>query len=377
VDPVMNRITALRATALLVLALAVTACGDATGPKAASPAGRELVDARLVCSWTWTPAGQQILYSTVPGSGTASGCLSLDQPTTLNAVDVSTGQRRVVVPALAADWIVPQRFAVVGQHVYFQVLRRTSSNTALYRAPIDGLSAPELVIDSVEPNVVVSPDEHMLAWLAANGLTLITKDLRSGATRSHPLLQWATRIVWAPTALSVVVDQENTVSPSGIPSQWVDLTSGAVRLWTAPADDITLESSREYRWEGDTPFLYVGGPTVLERYSLATGAREILATLSMPATGLGWSPDYESAVVATNSCLEVSTGPLGGGDCLRWRSSIDRVAWRSGARTSVLQHDGPGEILGRLSPTGDWLAYEYRSCGCYVAGDGLYLVPVP
>jgi hypothetical protein len=374
--------TALRAAVLLVLGLAATACSDSTGPRDAPSPGRELVDASLVCSWTWIPGGQEILYSTVPGSGGTSGCLSLDQPTTLNSVDISTGRSRVVVPALAAPaYIVGQRFAVVGQHVYFQGARPASNNLVLYRAPLGGLSQPEIVIDSidpVEPDVVVSPDEHMLAWLASYGQTLVTMDLGTGVRRSYPLLQQATRIVWAPTALSVVVDQDNTVSASGIPVQWVDLTSGAVRLSTASADEITLESSRDYRWEGDTPFLYVGGPNVLARYSLATGAREILATLSMPGTGVGWRPDYESAVVATTTCLDASTGPLGSGDCLRWRNSIDRVAQGSGTRTPVLRYDGPGEILGRLSPMGDWLAYvEHHSCGCYMAGDGLYLIPVP
>jgi len=373
----LNRGSAFRAAVLLALGLAATACSDATGPHATPLPGRELVDARSFCAWTWIPSGQEILYSSVSTSEVAFGCLSLDRPTALDAVDISTGKSRVVVPALTTgDWIIPTRFEVVGQHVYFQVLRRPSDNTALYRTPLDGLSAPEILIDSVEPNVVVSPDERTLAWLAASGKTLITMDLGTGIRRSFPLLQWATRIVWAPTARSVVIDQDNAVSPAGMPSQWVDLTSGAVRLQTISADDITLESSREYRWESDTPFLYVAGPNVLARYSLATGERELLATLSSPGTGLGWSPDYESAVVATNSCGGVSTGPFGG-DCLRWRSSVDRVAWRSGARTPVLRHDGSGEILGRLSPTGSWLAYEYHSCGCYVAGDGLYLVPVP
>ena len=92
---------------------------------------------------------------------------------------------------------------------------------------------------------------------------------------------------------------------------------------------------------------------------------------------MGWSRDFETIVTATNECVQWSAGPFGG-DCMRWRKNVDRLAWRSGARTNLLRHEGPSAILGRLSPDGKWLADGYSSCGggCDSPGDGLYVVPV-
>lgn len=364
--------------ALLLVWLALPACQEPTAPRGSSPPGTRLLATPEFTDWRWLPGSDEIIFSTpsYPFSGPSG------PPTRFDAVSVSGGGHRAVVAAPSdGSRIIGYRFDAVGAHIYFEVSHPGVEAMSLLRAAVAGVSAPQVLMDSAPLKVVASPDERMLAWVQQVSLglasTLVTMDVASGARRSYPLQQPGDRVTWSPTSRSVVVDPEDAWFTPGTPFQWVDLESGLVRVWLAPADEHTPACSRDIGWEGETPFLYSAGALSIARYSLATGVRETLSALPLETVGVGWSRDFEIVVTATNDCVQSSTGPLGGG-CLRWRNSVDRLAWRSGARTNVLRHEGPGQIFGRLSPDGKWLAFGYGSCGggCFSPGDGLYMVPV-
>ena len=328
--------------------------------------------------WRWLPDRDEIIFSAPSYVHTAAS----DAPTRFDAVSVIGGGRRNVVAAPAGDSrIIGYRFAAVGSHVYFNLSRSGAEEMSLLRAAIAGGSAPLVLLDTAPLKVVASPDERTLAWVqqASTGLawTLVTMDVSSGARTAYALQQPGDRVTWSPDGRSIVVDPEDAWFADGTPFQWIDLESGIVRLFRAPANEHTPACSRDIGWQGGTPFLYSAGASTIARYSLATGKRETLSALPLETVGVGWSRDFETIVTATNECVQWSTGPFGGG-CLQYRNSVNRLTWRSGATANVLRHEGPTPILGRLSPDGRWLAYGYGSCGggCEGPGDGLYVVPV-
>ena len=353
--------------ALSVAALTATACNDATGPDGRLP-GRRLLDVREFSQWTWVPSGTEVVFST-PFDAPYTG-----PPTRLDAITVSGGSRRTVVAAPSnGDRIIGYRFVVVGSHVYYEVLHPSSDGISFYRAPLDGRSPPEKIIEVSPYNVSVSPDEHNVAWVERG--SLVTTDIATGARRAYPLQHEADRVNWSPSGRSVVVDPENLLVTAGTPLQWVDLGTGSVRVWFEPRSSFDTWPSRDIGWDGESPMVYVAGVDVA-RYSMATGARELLSALPMPGHAIGWSPDFETAIIESAECLKWSGG-IFGSDCIRWINHVDRIAWRSGVQTRVLRYDGAGQIFGRAAPAGSWLAYEYRRCGGGCPGDGLYGERIP
>ena len=359
--------------------LTATACSDGTGPGDRRPPGRQLLAVSELSDWVWHPSGQEIVFATpfdYPYTGPAAR---------LEAVSVSSGARRTIVsPPSGGAAIVPARFSVQGAHVYFLVSPPSFGELALHRAPLSGSGTTELVVGGLESQsslVSVAPDERAVAWVRATAPApfwrLVVADVASGARREYPLAHPAERVAWSPSGRSVVT-VPNGIVTAGTPFQWVDLESGAVRVWLAPGGELSLDGTRELGWEGEVPFLYnvtSGSPV---RYDLATGTREQLGTRSAAGHALGWGPGFETVVVGTRRCLDAGSGPLGGG-CTRWASDVERLAWRTGEVTPVLRHEGNAPIGGRLSPTGASLAYAYHGCGggCRTDGDGLYVVPVP
>ena len=369
------RVAALRC----LVAVIAGACSDGTGPGDRTPPGRRLLAATELSAWEWHPGGQEIVFST-PFDYPYTG-----PPARLDAVSVSSGARRTIVPPPSSGAaIVPARFTVRGAHVYFLVSPPSSDELSLHRAPLSGGGASELVVGGLEaPSSLVSvaPDERAVAWVRTTTSSpfrrLVVADVASGARREYPLEHLAERVVWSPSGRSVVT-VPNGIVTAGTPFQWIDLESGAVRVWLAPASELSLEGVREFGWEGEVPFLYNVASGSPVRYDLATGTREQLGTQSAAGHALGWGPGFETVVVGTTRCLDVGSGPLGGG-CTRWASDVERLAWRTGNVTPVLRYEGTAPIGGRLSPTGAWLVYAYHGCGggCRMDGDGLYVVPVP
>lgn len=368
-----------RGEALWCLGLVVAAaCSDGTGPGGGTPPGRQLLATPEFSAWVWHPSGQEIVFSSrfdYPYTG---------PPVRLEAVSVSSGARRTIVaPPTSGDEIVPARFSVQGTHVYFLTSRPGTGTLALHRAPLSG-GTPELVVDVLQSEaslVSVAPNERAVAWVrvatSAPTWRVVVADVASGVRREYPLEQHAERVVWSPSGRSVVT-VPNGIVTAGTPFQRVDLESGAVRVWLAPSNELSLEGVREFGWEGEAPILYnvtSGSPV---RYNLATDVREQLGPGSAAGYALGWGPGFETVVVSMSQCLERSSGPLGG-DCSRWTTDVARIAWRTGDVARVLRHEGDAPIGGRLSPTGASLAYEYHGCGggCYTSGDALYVVPVP
>jgi hypothetical protein len=186
-------------------------------------------------------------------------------------------------------------------------------------------------------------------------------------------------VVWSPTGRSIVLDGGPTFSSSATPFQWIDLESGTVRVWLAPSSEANTESARIYRWEGETPFLYTTSQEFtthwLVRYSIPSGAREILVALPSEGHAIGWTPDFETVFVDTAECIKVSNG-LFGSNCIEWSSSVYRFAWRSRAVKTLLRDEGDLPISGRLSPNAEWMAFSYRGCwpDCQTPRDGIYVV---
>ena len=360
-------------SAVSAITIAATACGDGTGPSGASLPGQRLVSTSEIADWVWVPGKAEIVFSTpIRYSSTYP-------PTHLDAVSVPGGSRRTVVAAPTnGDDILGQRFILVGSHVYYRVQRPPYDALALYRAPLDGSSAPEQIMASAPFEVSVSPDERTLAWTESDQPVqrwwLVTIDIASGARRTYPLQREGGHIAWSPSSRSVVVDPGGW-SSTGTPLQWVDLTTGSVRLWfdRSPYSDVV--PSRDIAWEGESPTAYVVGAQVA-RYPLATDTGELLSALPVPGVGVGWSPDFATVTIQTPvRCTRTDTGILGP-YCARWSMSVDRLAWKSGTRTTILRYDGgtQPEIFPRSSPDGSWLAYMNVGCASCA---GLYVVRAP
>lgn len=358
-----------RTTFVLVVAAITTACGDATGPEDGF-AGRLLLDGREYSEWAWTPNGSEIVFST------PSFSFSPNVPTRLDAITVPGGSRRTIVAAPSnGDRIIGYRFVVRNSHVYYEVSHPNSDDISFYRAPLEG-GTPEKIVDRSPFGVRVAPDERMVAWVERDpgaASRLVTTDIATGSRRTYPLEHHADRVTWSPSGRTVAVDLSNVRSTAGTALQWIDLTSGILRTWIEPAGGLDIEQSRDIGWDGESPLVYVAGVDVA-RYSMATGARTLLSALNAPGHAIGWSNDFETAFIESNECLKWSGG-IFGSDCVRWANRVDRIAWRSSVRTTVLQFEGGGPTFGRASPTGSWLGYYYSSCPD-VCG-GLYVVRVP
>jgi len=322
--------------------------------------------------WVWVPGKAEIVFSTPLRSSNA------DPPTHLDAVSVPAGSRRTLVPTPTnGDEILPQRFFVVGSHVYYRVLRPPYDALAMYRASLDGSSPPEQIMAGAPFEVSVSPDERTVAWTESDqpvmGWWLVTMDIASGARRTYPLQREGGHITWSPSGRSVVVDPGGW-SSAGTPLQWVDLSGGGVRVWFDREAYSDVVPTRDIAWDGESPTAYIVGAEVA-RYPLATGIREALSTLPEPGAAVGWSPDFATVTIHTPArCTQNATGILGP-YCARWHTSVERLAWKAGTRTTILRNDGETrpEIFPRSSPDGSWLAYA-NSCG---ACDGLYVVRTP
>ena len=354
--------------ASLALCSLVIACGDATGPDEGDVPGRALLDARELSQWAWTPNGSEIVFSA------PSFSFDPTTPTRLDAITVPGGVRRTVVAAPSnGDRIIGYRFAVRSAHVYYEVSHSNTDGISLYRAPLSG-GTPEMILDKSPFGVSVSPDERMIAWVergAGAGATLITIDIATGRRQTYPLDHQGDRVTWSPSGRNVVVDPSNLLVTSGTPLQWVDLTSGAVRVWLEPRAGIDVQQSRDIGWDGESPQVYIAAVDIA-RYSMATGGRTLLSPLPAPGHAIGWSSDFETVFIESNECRAWSSG-IFGSSCLRWANRIDRIAWRSGVQTPVLRFEGGGSTFGRASPTGSWVAYDYSTCGgCFGPGIGLY-----
>ena len=346
-----------------LVALAAVACSDGTGPGRPSLPGTRVLAVRDYAAWTWAPSSQEIVFST-PFDAPYTG-----PPTRLEAVAVPSGARRTVVAAPSnGDHIIGYRFTVVGAHVYYEVADASYDQKAFYRAPLDGSSPPEKLADAVDPapaGVSAAPNERAVAWVEQGGAgaqwSLVVVDIASGARRTYSLAQPADRITWSPTGRSVVLEPNG-----GTLLQWIDLSTGTTRVWLEPAPGIDLQPTRDIGWDGESPFDYIVGADVA-RYSLATGARELLATLDAPGHAIGWSPDFTTVTVQTDVCQKWSGGPFGS-SCIDWSIRVDRIRWKSNLRTTILRYKGYGDIFARAAPDGSWLAYEYRECSDACAG---------
>jgi hypothetical protein len=277
--------------------------------------------------------------------------------------------------------IVGYRFVVAGAHVYYEVAHTGVDGISFYRARLDASAPPEKIIDTAPFGVNVSPDGRTVAWVESyqNPLrwSLVITDIATGARRAYPLPEAGDHVTWSPSGRSVVIDPKNSWTTAGTPLQWVDLSTGSVRVWLEPRGDIDVLPTRDIGWDGESPIDYVTGAD-LSRYFLATGVREQLATLAIPGEAIGWSADFTTATIQSSECLKWSGG-IFGASCLQWSSRVERIAWKSGTRTPVLRFVGPAPIFGRSAPSGPWLAYEYGACGggCYAEGDGLYFMRTP
>ena len=357
----------MRVLSLGVAVLMLAACADSTGPHVTEIPGTLRLPSSEFASWLWTPDGQEILYSTpfdYPDTGSS---------TSLEAIAVATGARRTVVARLPSPArIIGYRFSIRGAHVYFEVTKEPD-RVSLYRVPLDGSSGAEVVLDTGSYGMTMSPDVRFVAWIEAS-YKLVLVDVSTRNRREYALEGGASRVTWSPNGGSLVADSPESWQNTGTPFHWLDLSTGTMKLWRAPADEVTAGSSRDIVWEGNNPMVYVVHASVL-RYSIATGAREPLATLPMRANAAGWSSDHGTVFTMSVDCLEVSTGPFGG-DCIRWHSTLDKLVLATGARVNVVQHEGKDTIAGVIDPTATWFVFGYLDCGqgCHSQRSGLYVL---
>jgi hypothetical protein len=317
-------------------------------------------------SWAWHPSSREIVFSTPRESNGG---------TRIEAVDISTGKRRIIVAATPLA-ISPYHLRIVGTNVYFRVETSSTGASALFRAGLEGSPAPQRMIDPAAPGMVLSLDEKMVAWTeevsTAPFRSLVITDITGGSRRVYALSHPGDQIEWSPTGRTIVLHPGGTFG-SGTPFQVLDVESGSIRTWLAPISDLTIENTRDFKWEGENPLLYVTGSELVARYSLPSGARTVLRTLTAGASRVGWNASFTTVTLASNVCLEVGSGPFGGG-CLSWQAKIYRLDLVSGSTSTILESTGPFPVGGRLSPDEAALAYTYGSCasGCNQT-NGLYV----
>jgi len=360
-------------TAFTLVVFCASACSDSTAPGPTRLTGQRLLASDQYGFWVWVPGKEEILFAPSFNSATVSS-------TRFEAISVPGGARRTVVPAPAnGDYILGARFAIVGSHVYYHVLRSGAEATSFYRASVDGTGAPERILDVSPPKLSISPDERTAAWVepaqSALQWSLVMRDIATGARRVYPLEQPGDRITWSPSGRIVVVDPENAVFSAGTPLQWVDLATGLIRVWLEPRPPVDNPPGRTIGWDGESPMDYVVAGDVV-RYSLANGTREVLSAPAGSGTSVGWSADFTMVMVESTQCREVRSG-IFGEYCATWVYSLDRISMGSGAMTNVLRYSGPTrpEILARPAPSGRWVGYENRSCGG--SCNGLYAMRAP
>jgi hypothetical protein len=360
---------------LTALILILVGCGDPAGPEANERQANELpgtllVDKPAYATWGWLPSGDELIYATADGPGTR-----------FEAVVVPGGLTRLVVDAPSnGDRIIGYRWQVAGEHVYYEQ-SYAPDRVALYTAPVSG-GAGELVLDSIPYDVSVSPDERWVGWVEVRETEVgIERRVRlvdrgTAETRYFPVEKIVDRIHWSPDSRGMVVEAGSTWVADGTPFYWIDFETGETTLVLIPGHLLGESALRHFHWEEGVPYLYAAGDGEVARFSLATGDRESLAHAS--GVALGWSPDFSAVLLAEHSCLAWSTGPFGG-DCLEWESRVERLDLETGGTTEVLEFTGPAPISGHPSPDGEWLAFEYGSCGggCYSDGDGVYVLALP
>ena len=365
-----------RAAIALAISCAFMACKDSTGPGEGRP-GRALLDSRQFSEFTWLPSGDEILFAT-PFDYPYTG-----PPTRLEVIAVPQGRRRTVATAPSpGDQIVPTWFTAQGSHAYFHVTRAATGMMALYRAPLGGGGAPQLIVDSAVFALSVSPDERTIAWISSGGTgagwSLVATSIATGTRRSYPLEHRGEEAIWSPSGRTILVLARNSLLESGTPFQLIDVESGATRVWLAPREAGSFPSRSDIGWQGEIPYLHAASSNALVRYSIVTGASQLLATGTIPGSLVGWTAAFDAAIFAEASCLEWFSGPFGTG-CRQWMTVVERLAIPSGERVEVFRIEGTQQVDVRASPNGEWLAYAYGGCvgGCHAPGDGLYVVRMP
>ncbi len=341
----------------------ICGCSPLLNPDSESPPGSQILDesSQFTFDWTWLPGGDEILYATTlnsPYPGT---------PTQLEAVNVTTGMRRVVVAPLSSGRaIISYRFKVQGAYVYFEVTPEPDV-VDLYRSSLDGATPPQRVVEQGAHEMYPSPDGSMVAWITfgPQGRQLILYDVATSGRRGFPLQGGGQRISWSPNGTRLIVDDPQAWNRDGLHFFLFDTATATLKQWTGDSSLITEASSRHIDWDGESPFLYVVQHNIT-RYALDTGESEIVLSLNGHSTAIGWTSDDSTVFVARNTCTRYSKGLLGG-DCLNWISEFDKVTLSSHSQTQILRFEGEQELFGKASPTGRWLAYELH---------GLYVTPV-
>jgi hypothetical protein len=209
----------MRVGSLGVAVLVLAACADGTGPDVTDIPGTLRLPSIEFASWLWTPGGQEILYST-PFDHPYTG-----PSTSLQAIAVATGARRTVVAPLPSPArIIGYRFSIRGAHVYFEVSREPD-RVSLYRAPLNGSSGAEAVLDSGSYGMTMSPDERVVAWIEASH-KLVLVDVSTKERREYALEGGAARVTWSPNGGSLVADAPESWQNTGPPFHWLELSTG-------------------------------------------------------------------------------------------------------------------------------------------------------
>jgi hypothetical protein len=352
-------------TALVALA----ACSDSTGNEPlVPPPGVRLLGRAEYMHWKWLPGGAEIMFTTRYGPGGTKA------PTRLEAINVTTGLRRVVVPPLDnGRAISPFSLSIAGDYVYFVAQTNVGGTTrdTIYRTRLDGSGNPERVLTSPQELFNASRDGTRIAEIDRS--TVVVRDVASGAQRAITLPSYGSRVTWSPTGATLVVDVPGTSIPT---FHVVDVASGNVASWTGSVHDFSFRSLREFDWQGETPVLHVLGHQVF-RVALPGGTPESLATLAGSIYPIGWSSTRESVVITSAECLEYGREPGDRAECITWRSVVERVILSTGARIAFASHESMLPIEGIPAPTGVRMAYESWLCVCPPPATGLFVLETP
>ena len=354
----------------LALVVLLSSCDSTTTePIEPPPPGTLTLRPTEYQSWMWIPGSSEILYSTRYG-------FPYDMPpASLKAVDAVTGQTRTVVAALDGNRLInPFWFTIRGGYVYFGVIPSPGA-ISLYRAPLNGSSAAEKVLDVAYYEAYPSPDAQKVAWVTGGSIVVVDVATRAKATYGPGYPRG--RITWSPDGGSLIMDDPMSWEGNGTPFHWLDLATGSITTWRVPYDDMTLYTWRDVVWNGDAPMVYAVD-SIAALYSIATGNRQKLGTLGGRPGFTGASADWTSVVVVYTTCTEGTLATQGSGVCTRFLSSIERVTLATGAHEVLAEHEGPSPLV-LPSSNGSLMAYEYRDCdgGCSTDRTGLYVFLVP
>ena len=370
--------TRARTLVALSLGLALAACRDSTGPGEGRP-GTRLLDSRAFGEFAWLPSGQEIVF------GTPVDYPSPGRPHRIEVITVPGGVRRTIATSTSNGGdILPYEFQARGAHVYFNMLNPTTAAGVfgLYRAPLAGGGTPQLLVENPSVPFAVAHDERALAWVHFDHITtrssVVVMEIATGTRRSYALERRAFNLEWSPSGQSLLAHTDYDAYGSNFPIQRVDVSTGALDIWTPPEHGFAGAGSRAVRWEGEVPWLHLADEGHLVRYSIPTGVGDTLVSGLDPNATVDWSADFSTAALTTTDCLEWRPGESGQ-DCAKWESTIEQIAVPSGMSLGIFRLPGIRHVDARPSPNGEWLAYAYGACagGCYAAGDGLYVVRVP